>query len=238
MRRAAGILALVLLASSCATERSGEVFVGSASSFAHVIVSARDAYDEYRLKVLVVGSQTLVTQVLDDAPLDIVITADLSTMDSIVAAGKTAAKPRLLAGNRLAIGVERGNPLGISSLSDLARSDIKVVLAAPEVPLGAYSAHVLAAAELAVSPVSFTTNANAVAGLISSGEADAGLIYQTDLDVWRLDGVPLAAELNIVAEYYVAPIAGAPNPEGAAGFIEFLLEARGRALLADLGFST
>ena len=237
MRGASGAVALLLVASACGGSRSDEVFVGSASSFAHAIVSAREAYDEHELNVLVVGSQQLVSQLRDDAPIDVVVTADLPTMELIVADGNTSSAPSLLARNSLVIAVERDNPLGISSLSDLAMPDIALVLAGPGVPLGSYSGQVLRAAGVEVEPVSLTTNASAVAGLIRSGEADAGLVYETDLDPRRLTGVSIPTQLNVVAEYYIAPIAGAPNPEGAQLFIEFLLGPEGQELLGRLGFS-
>lgn len=237
MRRVAAILTVLLLVSACGRPRSSEVFVGSASSFAHAITSARDAYDAHILKVLVVGSQSLAGQVLDDAPIDVVVTADLRTMEPIVQAGKAAADPVLLAHNRLVIAVGRGNPLGITSLADLARPGLKLVLAGPEVPLGAYSAAVLQNAGVEVRPVTLTGNANAVSGLVSSGEADAGLIYETDVPVWRLDGVTLPDEVNISTDYYIAPLVEAPNPEGARQFVDFLLSPTGQALLSELGFT-
>ena len=158
-------------------------------------------------------------------------------MQPLVAAGKTAENPTLLARNRLVIAVDEGNPLGISSLADPARPDVKLVLAGPEVPLGSYSAAVLERAGVDVRPVSFTDNAVAVSGLISIGEADAGLVYQTDLGFWNIDGVALPDQANVLAEYYIAPLTEAPNLDGARRFVEFLLSDEGRSLLEGLGFS-
>lgn len=238
MRRVGGILVLTLLASACGGDRSTEVFVGSASSFAQVMVSAQDSYSGDELKATFPGSQTLVLQLQDDAPFDVVITADLRTMQSIVDGGKTASSPALLARNRLVIAVESGNPLEIVSLSDLARPDVKVVLAGPEVPLGAYSEQVLQAAQVEVEPVSLAASALEVARLLELGEADAGLLYQTDLNVYELDSVSVPESLNVVTEYFIATVAGAPNPEGADRFVEFLLGPPGRGLLDSLGFLT
>ncbi len=238
MRRVSGILVLILLVSACGGDRSTDVLVGSASSFAQVMASAQGSYSAHELKATFPGSQTLVLQLQDDAPFDVVITADLRTMEAIVADGKTASSPELLARNELVLAVESGNPLEIASVSDLARPDVKVVLAAPEVPLGAYSEQVLQAAQVEVEPVSLATSALEVARLLDLGEADAGLLYQTDLNVHELDGVPVAADLNVVTEYFIATVAGAPNPEGGERFVEYLLGPRGRALLDSLGFLT
>ncbi len=230
------VLALLLGVSACGRPRSSEIFVGSASSFARVINAAQSAYGLHDLAVVVAGSQTLVRQVLDDAPIDVIVTADRRTIELLVEAGKTAADPVLVASNRLVIAVAPDNPLEISSLADLTRPDVKLILAGPEVPLGAYSADVMAAAGLDARPVSLTDNATAVAAILASGEADAGLIYQTDLTVWELLGIGLPGDVGGHTEYYVAPLAGAPNPEGARQFVDFLLSDDGRNLLGDLGF--
>lgn len=237
MARAIGILTLVLAAGACGGSRSSEVFVGSASSFAQVLEATQDSYGQYELKVLVGGSQLLVTQVLEGAPMDVIVTADWPAMEALVAADKVAAPPTLLGHNALVIAVERGNPLAIGSVRDLARPDVKLVLAAAEVPLGRYSAQVLDAAGVETRPVSLAGSATAVAGLLASGEADAGIVYETDAEVWGLTGIPLPPEIDVIAEYYVAPITGAPNPEGGTALIEFLLSSNGRALLARLGFA-
>ena len=104
-------------------------------------------------------------------------------------------------------------------------------------PLGRYSAQVLDAAGVETRPVSLAGSATAVAGLLASGEADASIVYETDAEVWGLTGIPLPVEIDVIAEYYVAPITGAPNPEGGTALIEFLLSSNGRALLARLGFA-
>ncbi len=237
MKRATVVVALLLLVSACGRPRSSEVFVGSASSFARAVHSARDLYLQHKLKVLVAGSHTLATHVLDDAPIDVIVTADHRTIEPLIAAGKTAADPVLIARNQVVIAVADENPLEIRSLADLARSDVKVVLADPEVPLGAYSAEVLGSAGVDVRPVSLTDNATAVAAIVSSGEADVGLVYQTDLTVWELTGISLPLEVGIQTEYYAAPLTEAPNPGGARQFVDFLLSDEGRSLLRELGFS-
>ena len=236
MRRLLLVLVLASTAVACGQPRSTEVFVGSASSFAHAVTSIGDIYDDYDVSTLLAGSQTLVTQVLDDAPIDVIITADRSTMERLVQAGKTAAPPALVARNRLAIGVERGNPHDIRGLGDLAQPELKLVLASREVPLGAYSEALLRSAGVTVVPVSLTNNANAVAGLISGGEADAGLVYATDADVWRIDTVAIPEEENVPTEYYVAPLVDAPNPNGASDFTAFLLSSAGQDVLRALGY--
>ncbi len=237
MKRTLVAVTLLLLASACGRPRSSEVFVGSASSFARAVVAARASYNEHDLEVLVAGSHTLATQVLDDAPIDVIVTADLRTIEPLVAAGKTAADPVLVARNQLVIAVARDNPLEILSLADLARPDVKVVLAGPEVPLGAYAAEVLESTGVDVRPVSLTDNATAVAAIVASGEADAGLVYRTDLPVWELTGIGLPEEVDIQTGYYVAPLTEAPNPTGARQFVDFLLSKDGRNLLSDLGFT-
>ncbi len=136
------------------------------------------------------GSNDLVTQLQQGAPADVLATADTRSME---AAGDLAGAPQAFAGNKLVIAVAPGNPEHITGLADLAREDLKVVLAAPEVPAGKYAEEVLAEAGVTVKPVSLEVSVKGVVTKVSLGEADAGIVYATDVDAaqGKLEGVAI-----------------------------------------------
>ncbi|MEO6569914.1 MAG: substrate-binding domain-containing protein, partial [Ilumatobacteraceae bacterium] len=158
---------------------------------------------------------------------------DTRTMDRVTRRG--ARQPRVFARNRLAIAVEPGNPLGVRGLTDLARDDLVVVLADADVPAGAYAAQVLEAAGVDVRAASYEANVKAVASKVALGEADAGIVYRTDIaaDPSALSEVDIPDEQNIVADY---PIVGLTDRDDVASFVEFVLSSSGRAALTDAGF--
>lgn len=131
--------------------------------------------------------------------------------------------------------VPAGNPARVATLADLAR--VTTVLCAAEVPCGAASTTLLSSAGVTVSPASIEQNVTAVLTKVAAGEADAGLVYATDVvgrdDVESI--VPEGAEA-VVNRYPIAALAGAPNPVAAAAFVDFVLSPSGQAILAAAGF--
>ena len=183
------------------------------------------------------ASSTLVRQAVNGAPADVLATADEVTMQQARDAG-VVSEPRIFARNRLAILVARGNPRRIASLSDLARSDVVVVLCAPDVPCGRSGAQALQRAGVRVEPRSLEPNVRGVVAKITLGEADAGIVYRTDVLAAdsAADGVAIPDRLNVVARYPIAALSDAPNPSGAAAFVAFVRAAPGRAILEAHGF--
>lgn len=176
------------------------------------------------------GSSSLVAQLSDGAPADILVTADVDTMGRAVASSSIAADPVVLARNGLVIAVERGNPLAIESLDDL--SDVVVVLAAPEVPAGAYARTVLECAGVDVEPASFEQSVRSVASKVALGEADAGLVYLTDISD-ALEAVQVPANCQVSAEYPIVLISETP---AARRFLSFVTGSDGAGVLTDAGF--
>ncbi|MTV26720.1 molybdate ABC transporter substrate-binding protein [Nitriliruptoraceae bacterium ZYF776] len=183
------------------------------------------------------SSSTLATQLTEGAAADVFASADDTQMQVVVDEG-LANGPTTFASNLLAIAVEPGNPLGITGLSDLARDDVVLVLAAPEVPAGQYAAEALQNAGVEVSPSSLEVDVRATLGKVTLGEADAAIVYASDIvgagDA--IEGVDLPVEDDVVATYPVVALGGAPNPEAARAFVELLLGDGGQAVLADHGF--
>ncbi|MFE1664259.1 molybdate ABC transporter substrate-binding protein [Microbacterium sp. P02] len=182
------------------------------------------------------GSSTLATQLLGGASADVFASADEKNMAKVVDQS-LASVTTLFASNTLVIAVPKGNPAQVDSITDLARPDVLTVLCAPEVPCGAASQRLLGNADLLVRPVSEEQNVSAVLTKVAVGEADAGLVYATDVigrdDVESI--VPRGAA-DVINEYPITVMADAPNPDVAAAFIEFVTGPEGQKILADLGF--
>ncbi|KSU53788.1 molybdate ABC transporter substrate-binding protein [Microbacterium enclense] len=178
------------------------------------------------------GSSTLATQIGEGAPADVFASADEKNMAKVEA---SAPDPQLFAANTLVVAVPAGNPGAVASLADLAR--VTTVLCAAEVPCGAASATLLSNAGVTVAPASAEQNVTAVLTKVAAGEADAGLVYATDVvgrdDVEAI--VPEGADA-VVNRYPIATLTDAPNPAAASAFVTFVLSDEGQKVLADAGF--
>jgi molybdate transport system substrate-binding protein len=176
------------------------------------------------------------TQIVEGAPADVFAAANESTMATVVDAGLAEA-PQLFASNTLVIVVPAGNPADVSELADLADPDLSVVLCAPEVPCGSASQRLLAGADVSVAPASLEQNVTAVLTKVAAGEADAGLVYRTDVagreDVESI--VPDGAEA-VVNLYPIAALRAAASPQAAAAFITYVSGLEGQRVLASFGF--
>lgn len=199
--------------------------IGAAFMDAHPDVSFRPVYD---------GSSTLVTQLLEGAPGDVFASADEANMDELADA---AGEPTLFASNTLVIAVPEGNPGRVQTLADL--TDATTVLCAPQVPCGAASATLLSGAGLEVDAASLEQNVTAVLTKVAAAEADAGLVYATDV-IGRDDVEAIVPDgaAEVVNRYPIAALAQAPNPRAAEAFVDFVLSDDGRRILTDFGFGT
>ena len=181
------------------------------------------------------GSQALATQIQQSAPADVFASADTANMDKVK--GLVGA-PQPFASNLLAIVVEKGNPRGVRTLGDLASSDLKVVLAAEEVPAGRYAKQVLDQAGVRVQPVSQEDNVKAVVTKVSLGEADAGIVYVTDVTAGgdEVEGVDIPEDENVVATYPIASVKASRAQDQAQAFVDLVLSAEGQRVLEEHGF--
>ncbi|MFJ4998396.1 molybdate ABC transporter substrate-binding protein [Microbacterium sp. NPDC088619] len=215
---------------------SGELTVYAAASlsgaFEEIGAAFTDANPDVDFSGVYDGSSTLVTQLLEGAPADVFASADEANMDKLEDA---AVDPTLFASNTLVIAVPTGNPGGVETVADLA--DVTTVLCAPEVPCGAASATLLSNAGVTVEAASLEQNVTAVLTKVAAGEADAGLLYATDVvgrdDVEAI--VPDGAE-KVVNHYPIATLSEAPNSAAADAFVAFVLSDEGQRILADFGF--
>lgn len=184
------------------------------------------------------ASSELVTQIGEGAPADVFASADRSNMTELTDAGGNGSEPVVVATNLLEIIVAPGNPRGITGVADLANQDLIVVTCAPEVPCGKYAAEVFSEAGVTVTPKSLEENVKAVVSKVTLGEADAGIVYATDVVAAGADaaGVEIPADVNVVAEYPIVVTKQAVDPAGAQAFIDFVLGAQGQEILRSYGF--
>jgi molybdate transport system substrate-binding protein len=181
------------------------------------------------------GSQALATQIQQAAPADVFASADIPNMDKVK---DLVGTPQNLASNLLQVVVEKGNPKGVKGLEDLANPDLKVVLAAPDVPAGKYAQQALEKAGVTVKPVSEEDNVKAVVTKVSLGEADAGIVYVTDVTAGgdKVEGVDIPEELNVVATYPIATVKASKAQDKAQAFMDLVLSAQGQQVLKQYGF--
>ena len=183
------------------------------------------------------GTQTLAAQLAQGAEADVFASADKTHMKTLLDAGLIAGAPEVFAHNRLEIAVAKGNPKGIHSLADLARPGLVVVLADPSVPAGKYAQQALAKANVTVHPASLEPQVTAVLSKVALGEADAGIVYVSDIVTsGKVDGVRIPDSQNVVADYPIAALKNAQHNGTAAAFIAFVLAPDGQSILKAAGF--
>jgi molybdate transport system substrate-binding protein len=184
------------------------------------------------------GSSALVAQIQQGAIGDVFASADQPNMQKLVDAALVAGPPTIFAHNRLEIVVAAGNPQHIAGLSDLARSGLVVVLCATVVPCGHYAAQALRNASVAVKPASQETDVKSVVSKVALGEADAGIVYVTDVKAAgaAVQGVEIPLGQNVVADYPVVVLKDSQNGQLAKAFVAYLLGA-GQQTLARDGFT-
>lgn len=223
---------------------SGEVIVFAAASLRDAFEELATAFETEYPRVDVVfnfaGSQTLASQINQDAPADVLASANEIQMDEVSEAGNLAEGPQVFATNWLAIAVEAGNPFGLTGLADLADPELVLVLPAEEVPAGSYARKALDAAGVSVTPSSLERDVRAALSKVELGEADASVVYASDVGTASdaVEGVSIPVDENVPAAYPIAPLADAPNPGSANAFVTFVLSEQGQRILSSHGFAS
>jgi len=230
-------------ASSATPSLVGSVTVFAGSSLADAFKSAGE---QLRLKnpgtdvVFNFGSSsTLATQIINGAPADVFASADEANMQKIVDAKLSDGAPTFFVGNRLQIVVAAGNPRQIAGLTDLAKPGLIVVLAGPSVPAGRYALEALRKAGVTLRPASQEVDVRAVLNKVALGEADAGIVYVTDVRsaAPRVGGVDIPEQHQVIARYPITVVSESKRPRLARAFVDYLISEEGRRLFAEFGFS-
>jgi molybdate transport system substrate-binding protein len=238
-------LAVVIAAAqpvSAAQKPSGEitVFAGSSltESFGAIAKQFEKKYPDVTVKFDFDSSANLAAQIQQGAPADVFASADEANLQKAVDSGDVTGKPVVFAKNRLEIAVEKGNPKKVKSLADLQKPGLVVVLCADQVPCGKYAAESLAKAGVSISPASKEENAKATLSKVSIGEADASIVYVTDVKASKgtTSGVKIADRDNVIATYPIGAVKESKNAAAAKAWVQFVKSKDGQKTLGKFGF--
>lgn len=243
MRAIAGVtmLCIALLVGACTTSGDRDtVLVMAAASLTDGFASIEAAFEAANpgtdVQLNLAGSGSLREQILQGAPGDVFASANEVTMRQVIDAG-AAQLPQIFATNSLTIAVPRGNPAGITGIDDLANAELLIGLCAVGVPCGDLAREALARAGVSAAVDTNEGDVRALLTKIEAGELDAGIVYTTDVaSSVALESVPLPDDIDLSVDYPMAVLSDAPNADGAAAFVEFVLSGEGQTLLAAAGF--
>lgn len=228
--------------SAAEAKLSGTIIVFGAASLTATFTTLAAEFERANPGVTVQttfnGSSVLVAQIQGGAPADVFASADSANMARLSTAGLTASVPAPFATNVLEIAVPVGNPAKIKTIADLAKPGVKTVVCAPAVPCGAATAVIEKATGVTISPVSQELAVTGVLSKVETGEADAGLVYVTDIKgaAGKVDGIMFAASAMAVNTYPIAALKSSQNPRTAAAFIAFVASPAGQRVLHSAGF--
>ena len=227
---------------SAGNKPSGEITVFAAASltesFDTIAKQFEKKYPDVDVKFDYDSSSNLATQINQGAPADVFASADEDNLNKTIVSGTVTPPPVVFAKNRLEIAVEKGNPKKIKGLADLQKSGLVVVLCADQVPCGKYAAESLANAGVTITPASKEENAKATLSKVSIGEADASIVYVTDVKAAKgaTGGVRIAAKMNVIATYPMGVVKESQHAAAAKAWVQFVKSKEGQRTLRRFGF--
>ena len=246
------VSALALLVAACgsssgsagasSTPLNGTISVFAAASLTDSFKALGSSFQQAHSGVTVqfnfAGTPTLLTQIEQGAQADVFASADTTNLDKLTTDGFTAGSSQVFAHNQLEIVVAPGNPKGINSLADLAKPGVIYITEGPTVPAGKYALQALGKAGVKVTPKSLETDVKSVISKIELGEADAGIVYTTDVKAAgsKVQGITIPDSYNVVTIYPVVAVKGSKNLAVANAFIAYVASDAGQATLASFGF--
>lgn len=243
------VLAITLLVPGCGTSSAGtpattqkSVVVFAASSLKESFTTIAQQYEAQHpgvtVKLNFAGSDTLASSINAGAPVDVFAAASPKTMTLVTGAKHAIGEPTTFARNQLEIVVAKGNPKHVTGLADTTKPGIKLVLCANSVPCGAAAQKAYGAARLQAIPASLELDVKAVLNKVQLGEADAGLVYVTDVKAAgdKVTGVPFPGSAKIISSYPIVGVSWGRNPEGGKAFIAYVLSKSGQDVLIGNGF--
>ncbi len=249
----AGVLGTSLtLAAGCgSTDDKGSsgkggktLFVFAAASLTGTFTSLSKTFESahpgVKVKFDFGGSSALAQQITQGAPADVFAAASPATMKTVTDAKDAAGTPTTFVRNRLEIAVPPSNPGKVKAFKDLADPKLKVVECAPEVPCGAAALKAIAAAGLKVKPVSQEQDVKAALTKVRLNEADAALVYRTDVKAaaGKVTGIDFPEAAQAINDYPIVTLAKAPQPDLAKQFVQLVLSAQGKSVLTQAGFES
>jgi molybdate transport system substrate-binding protein len=220
-----------------------EITVGAAASLTGVLPEIAQSFSaenpDITVRFTFAGSNAIVEQVRGGAPIDVVATASASLMDTAVSEG-LAGDPTVFARNSMIIAMPPGNPAGVQSLQDLARSNVKVAVCAAQAPCGSATAELLAKNGVSVSPVTQELDVRDVLGKVLSDEVDAGIVYVTDARSAgrQVASIAIPASSNVTTTYPIAVVKESRHLAAAQTFVEYVASPAGQETLRAWGFAT
>lgn len=233
--------ALVLAGCTGTSERRLTVF--AAASLTKVFTAFGDQFESAHPGVTVAftfdGSSGLVDQLRGGAKADVFASADEANMTKAVDAGRTAGEPEVFARNVLTLVVPPGNPGEVTGLDD-SLNGRKLVVCAAQVPCGAATSTLAEKLGVTLKPVSEESKVTDVLGKVTAGEADAGIVYVTDAAGTGdgVESIEIPGADQVVNNYPIVQVEGAPEPQLAADFIALVRSEQGRTVLTGAGFRT
>ena len=248
------LLMILLLASLPFVSAQASLTIFAATSLTDAFEALASAFEAQEpgvsLHLNLSSSSSLAAQIIAGAPADIFASANEKQLESVVADGRIDGESaRIFAHNQLVLAVPADNPASIESVRDLADEGYWLVLAAIGTPIRAYTDAMLLSYQAEFGAdfservrhnlASEENNVRQVAARLALGEADAGIVYQTDVlgDVAeQLLVIDIDAAHNQLAAYPIAPLSDSANHALALTFIDFVLGSAGRAILTEHGF--
>ncbi|WSN14897.1 molybdate ABC transporter substrate-binding protein [Micromonospora sp. NBC_01699] len=184
------------------------------------------------------GSSALATQINQGAPADVFASAAPANMKTVTDAGNGDGTPTTFVKNQLVIAVPKGNPNGVTGLTDLTKPDAKVALCAEQVPCGAAAKKALTAANVKLTPVTLEQDVKGALSKVKLGEVDAALVYRTDAKASTadVDGIEFPESAGAINDYPITVLKSAPNQAGAQAFVAYVLSDAGKSVLTQAGF--
>jgi molybdate transport system substrate-binding protein len=245
---AAGVVLLVSTGLACGSDSSSEsesktltVYAAASltSSFEEIGKQLEADHEGVKVRFSFGGSSDLVAQIQQGAPADVFASADTKNMDKATADDLVEGEAVDFATNTLEIAVPPDNPAGVASVEDLTKSGTKVVVCAAEVPCGAAAQGVEEAAGVDIKPVSEEQSVTDVLNKVTTGEADAGLVYVTDVQAAgdKVKGITFPESSEVVNTYPIGALADSKNQELAEDFVDLVTGEAGQQVLADAGFA-
>lgn len=256
VRRIAAAAALLLVVSGCgssdegsspsstsSTDGGGKLIVFAAASlkksFTEIGENFKTDNPGTEIEFSFAGSSDLVTQVTQGAPADVFASADTKNMDKAAQAELLAGDPVNFASNTLTIVAAPGNPKKIASFRDLTQPGLSVVVCAPQVPCGSATEKVEQATGVQLNPVSEESQVTDVLNKVTTGQADAGVVYVTDAQGAgdKVTAVPFPESADAVNTYPIAVLEQSKNPELAQKFVDAVNDEAGQKVLNAAGFA-